>query len=112
MIKRADYLKALEIVKRYKEQCDNDLIEIKELYINNDLKHKHLFNVGLSVRVLNILYQNAENLNLPNIDFRELKVLHLDNISLNELYKCRNMGKNGIEQIKALIENAGLNYKR
>ena len=106
MIKREDYLKALEIVKEYRKQCNNDLNEIQQVFNEVELRNKLLVDVGLSVRLLNILHANHERLGIENLNWGNTKVIDLGNVSEIELRKCRNMGKRSLDEIKDLCQKA------
>jgi DNA-directed RNA polymerase alpha subunit len=106
MISRESYLKALEVVKEYRNQCNEDLKDIKDVFNSDELRNKLLVDVGLSVRCLNILHANHERLGIENLNWGKARVVDLGNVSEIELRKCRNMGKRSLDELKELCQKA------
>ena len=104
MITNEEYQKAICIVKAYRQQCIEVITEVDKLTDKfYELRNSKLGDSNLSVRAKNVLFYNNFELN----HFESL-VKDLSNISLNELLKCKNMGKRSLLEIQELCNKANI----
>ncbi|MCG2462067.1 hypothetical protein K8352_15005 [Flavobacteriaceae bacterium F89] len=110
MVTYKEFLKALEAVKKFKEQI-SDLhrdVEDKVGTISNFIgvdKDTKIYRLPLSKRTMNILRE------MNQIDFLEGTTKDLAKISLKELSRTKNAGRKTIDEIKKLCLFANLEMK-
>lgn len=107
MVSHKEYQNALSVLKAYKQQCIEVIDEIdeniNEYYV---LRESKLFKSNLSVRIKNVLLGNNFGLN------RDSLVKDLSNISMNDLLRCRNLGKKSLSDIKELCKLANVSMRQ
>ena len=117
MIQKETYLRALDIVRRYKDQCETELKEVSEntmLMVNPDytleqIKKKEI----LDARSVNGIVRYFLDQEPPKWDtdyqvLKEITVKDLSNIDLTEIRSCRNFGDKSIRKIKEFLYVNGL----
>lgn len=119
-ITKEEFLKALDIVNKYKLQVINDFNELMDELERNKCsrliltKDTSIYNAGLSVRALNVLKGNSEYIRVVkdlvwNHKETEVTIGHFEgNLSKCDLYKFRNSGKKTVEEIINVFLNAGV----
>ena len=116
MITKEEFLKALDIVNKYKLQVINEFNEIAdELDKNkfNDLiltKDTLIRRSGLSIRAINALRANYDTIKaLKDLDSWKITIGHFENnLTRRDLFKFRNVGKKTIEEIISVFLKAGV----
>jgi DNA-directed RNA polymerase alpha subunit len=122
MVTEKEFLKAIEIVNKYKLQvynkCEEMKLELNKNNITNSLitKETLISDLDLSVRCFNAL----RALCLNNEDMKNLKwsylvcevtIGHFENIKKYDLYRLRNIGKKSIKEIEEVFLQAGVSLK-
>lgn len=100
-----EYRKALEVVKKYRDQCV-DVIKESELSIdkNSEQLNIRLLDTELSVRALNSLIFGY------GLGF-DSKVIDLSNVSRSTLLRVRNFGKKSLDEIEELCYFSGIKMR-
>ena len=113
MITKEQFLEALEIVNNYRIQLEKHYKEVNDVSKFFYTKPTDLIiDVGLSVRLLNILYPlYCSSRGFSREDFHKVKVSDLGHTSISELNNLKNFGKNTLLEIKELCYYAGVNLK-
>ena len=113
-ITKQEFEKAKQVVKKYKLQCEKELTQIHEFLNNNNLIHLQvigedkLVHCGLSTRLLNGLYQTFDHTKMrPYL----MKVSDLENISIKQLIRQRNIGRKSILELINFCNQVGVNLK-
>lgn len=110
MITREQFIAALDIVEKYKQQCYNDIYLINNVE-NHELKtlrETSLLDIDISVRCKNqIVVYFRDILNEHN--YVNLFVSDLAKISIREFKRMRNVGAKSIKELKALCNKAKIN---
>jgi hypothetical protein len=101
MIERTEYLKALETIKDYKLQCENDAKSIELVLSRFDIDNISLDSINMSVRLLNCLGSYFHK-KLGRWGFEDLKVVDLQYISLLEFRSQRKVGRLTFIEFKEL----------
>ncbi len=118
MITRNEYLAAIETVKSYERQCRNDLKEIsrnkKSMIINDSTmvdKEIYYHCSGVNSRLINTIINNRVKLGLKE-DYNEIIYGDLENVSLSDFAKCRNVGKKTVIELMLLCKELGIKLKQ
>jgi DNA-directed RNA polymerase alpha subunit len=122
MITKEEFLKALDIVNKYKEQLSNEYEEMNNKLKDNDFalksftKETLLSETNISVRAKNAIkssfMRNEETKHLQWDYHCNAKIGDLENLSKTELMQHRNIGKKTIKEIESLICSAGVFLKQ
>lgn len=108
MITEEVYKLALSIVMAYKEQCENSLSEIRTVLELNSpyygIRNTKIEDSNLTQRCKNVLY----SLGLNKYDSL---VKDLENLSEENVFRSRNIGRNSFAEIKALCHLADIKMK-
>lgn len=101
MIERTEYLKALETIKEYKLQYENDAKSIELVLSRFDIDNISLGSINMSVRLLNCLGSYFHK-KLGIWGIGDLKVVDLQYISLLEFRSQRRVGRLTFIEFKEL----------
>lgn len=116
MITKEEYLKAVDIVKNYRNQILEELREVKEInesilseipkvkiIYSEDTKLSH---VSMSTKLMNRIRYGLRT-HLSELTFNDLK-----DLNEYEVLRWRNTGKKTLEELKNIMNQAGLNLKK
>lgn len=119
-ITRFEYLKALDVIHRYKLQLEEDYAALMEeshmigIYPDTLLSEVE----GLTRRLKVAVYWALDHADLLPNDVRyddcikTVKIKDLENISLTQIKKFRNTGNSTINELKTLCFYAGVQLKK
>lgn len=110
MVTYKEFLKALETVKKFKEQISDLHIDVEDkvgaiskfVSVDQDTK---IYRLPLSPRAMNVLKK------MDQIDLLEGTTKDLANLSLKELSRTKDAGRKTIDEIKELCLFANLKMK-
>ncbi len=105
MITYEEFLKAVETVKKYKEQCENHIKDVCEKSKGIDKllkidKNTRIWDLDCSTRLLNSL--NGYFIYTKGLDPVDLKVLDFSKISMTEISKRHHFGKGTLKELKEI----------
>ena len=109
MVSYKEFLKALQIINKYKLQVETDSTrlknhcKLKDVFFQVPTKETLIFDLKISVRALNVLYANG---------FFEKKIADFENYTVNDLSKMKNMGKKTLDEIKELCYLCGFSLRQ
>jgi DNA-directed RNA polymerase alpha subunit len=109
MITNEEYKNALYIVKLYRQQCVDTIIEIDKSDYDNKwytIRNKLISDTDLSVRAMNVLFFGGFGLNQFDSLVKDLSL-----ISRSELIRTRNLGKKSLGEIDLLLKEANVLMK-
>lgn len=120
MVTKNEYLKALQVISKYKQQIFSEQQEtIKSLNAIglpvDDININTLLNsVNISVRCLNALKVYVSD-KLPhlkyNYNYCNVRIGDLEGIRKIDLIKSRNLGKKSVKEIEDLLFSVGIILK-
>ena len=99
-----EYLQALEVCKKYKEQINLEYNLIDKKAINNIIDAK-IINIEMSTRLFNCVKDwierkgNIQSMR-DSIFINEYNISYFNNIDLNKFKRVRNLGKNSFDAPK------------
>lgn len=111
MITREEFLKAVEVIRQYKAQLQEQMLEVQnvedELPPNVNITRDTLIeDANMTVRLFNILHWNFYRK-------RENKTIgELENLSVSEFLSFRNSGRKTLQQLQELCAYAGIQLKQ
>ena len=119
MITKEEFLKAVDIVNKYKAQVTKEFNEMSDKLKENKCssfvltKDTSIYDAGLSVRAINRLRVNYDTIKgLENLDNQNLTIGCFENkLTKQHLYNFRNTGKKTIDEIIDVFFEAGVIIK-
>lgn len=108
-ITEQEFKNALEVIKNYKAQIEKDSEIIEEPTVN--INAAKLVTTVASVRLLNVIKMNMDDIGLADKEFDELIVYDLRKIHLRKFRLCRNCGKQSIQELNNIMWSANLKFK-
>ncbi|KQS91787.1 hypothetical protein [Chryseobacterium sp. Leaf394] len=100
MISRDEYLKSLEIILKYREQCKNDLKQIAQVQ-----SEVTLFKDSASPRLYNIVKKSLISIWNHELTVNEIR-LAVDEVGIDSFSKIRGMGNILFKELKKILYNA------
>jgi len=105
-----EFVKALEIVRKYQEQVKEHHIQVTEKLDSISVyatvsRDTDIKNSKLSKRTLRIMHENGM------VDIHKGKVGDLEPLSLKEIGRCRGLGIKGMYELKELCLYTGVAIK-
>ena len=110
MITREQYLDAIILIKKYKEQINEDICLIDNIIEDEDFKETYIYNIcsvrlGNALTVLNDVYLKYD-------DYSKIKVSDLSKFSEIDFLKCRRFGKRSLDEVKDICKKAKIKLKQ
>jgi DNA-directed RNA polymerase alpha subunit len=114
-ISEQEYLQALEVCKKYKEQINLEYNTINKNSINNIIDVK-IVDIKMSTRLLNCIFdwigRNGDIYAWRESVFNknEYNISYFNNIDLNKFKRIRNLGKNSLIEFEEILNKYNIEY--
>jgi DNA-directed RNA polymerase alpha subunit len=109
MVSYEEFLKALQVINEYKSQVESDYARLrnhsksKDVFFEVPTKETLIIDANISRRALNVLKSN---------DLYEKNIGNLENYTIKDLSKMKNMGKKSLSEIKELCNLCGFSLRK
>jgi|LakMenE01Jun11ns_1017448.scaffolds.fasta_scaffold8915987_2 DNA-directed RNA polymerase alpha subunit len=109
MVSYEEFLKALQVINEYKSQVESDYTRLrnhsksKDVFFEVPTKETLIRDADISRRAINVLASN---------DFYHKNIGDLENYTIKDLSKMRNMGKKTLSEIKQLCNLCGFSLRK